>query len=266
MKKIALFLAVTAVSLSWGADLPTADVFDDEPKKPSVKTDTEDEDYIPDWVSELSNLSPEDRQRYVNHFSAAKWAYSKGSFDMCERCLDICESIYDKNPNVWNLRASALLSQQCFEAAEVWLKKVRAVYPDDAVSNLNYSLYYLGTAQFEQCLDEVNILLDEIEYKQEMEALSHALIFRKLLCLVMLNRVDEARELVKDVSALTFTPLYYYSQTVFALIEQDNAKAIQEMKAADKIYSSDAYLPTYKQALIFSKVMEKFTQSASNAD
>lgn len=263
MKKTALFLALTAVSLSWAADLPTVDVFDDEPKKPAPKVDTEDEDYIPDWVSELSNLPPEARQRYINHFAAAKWAYSKGSFAMCENSLAVCESIYDKNPNVWNLRASALLSQQCFEAAEPWLKKVRALYPDDSVCNLNYSLYYLGTAQFEKCLEEAEILLSEIEYKQDMEPLRHSLTFRKVLCLVMLDRVEEARALVKDISALTFTPLYYYSQTVFALTEKDNTRAIQEMKAADKIYSTDPYLATYKQALIFSKIMEKLSNAPS---
>lgn len=261
MKKSVLLLAMTAVSLSWAADLPTVDVFGDGTDKPAHKE--QDEDYIADWVSELSNLPAEERQRYMNYFAMAKWAYAQGSFDVCENSLNVCESIYDKNPNVWNLRASSLLSQQCFDAAEAWLKKVRAVYPDDSVCNLNYSLYYLGTAKYEQCVEEIDILLDELEYKADMEALRHTLTFRKMLCLVLMDKVEEAKALVKDITPLTFTPLYYYSRCILAYMDKDNARALNEMKTADKIYKNDAYLSTYKQALIFSKLLDKFSGASS---
>ncbi len=263
MKTTALFSAMCAVSLSWASDLPTVDVFGNGSDKPTPKVDVADDDYVPDWVSELSNLPTEERQRYMNYFAMAKWAYGKGSFDVCENSLNVCESIYDKNPNVWNLRASALLSQQCFEAAEPWLKKVRAAYPDDSVCNLNYSLYYLGTAQYDKCIEEVDILLNELEYKTDMEPLKHSLTFRKMLCLVLQDKVEEARALVKDITPLTFTPLYYYSQCVLAFADKDKAKALTEMKTADKIYRTDSYLSTYKQALIFSKLLEKMAGDTS---
>lgn len=260
MKKSIFCMMAAMVYPLMASDLPTVDIFGDETDTPEQPTPnvTEEEavDDIPNWVNELSNLPAAQRQQYMNQFAAAKWAYSKGSLDMCQRCLDICEGIYAKNPNVWNLRAAAHLAQQNFDAAEAWLKKVHTVVPDDAVASLNYSLLHLGRGEFDKCISMCDALLYEIEYKENMEGLSHALMFRKLVCLVMLERVDEARAVVKDITPLTFTPLYYYSQSIFAVVEKDRAKALKEISTADKIYSKDPYLQTYKQAIQFSNILK----------
>lgn len=266
MKKllnVMLFTFGGAAVLS-AADLPTVNVFDDQPeKKKATLSDFESEDFtledVPDWVSDLSNLPEADRRKYMNNFSAAKWAFSKGALDMCEQCLDECDSVYAKNPNVWNLRASVQISRKQFDAAEIWLKKVRAVAPDDLVANLNYSLMFLGQGKYERCVEECDVLLNDLEYKDNMEGLRHTLTFRKLVCFVLMNRVDDARDLVKDITPMTFTPLYYYSQSVFALVENDRKRALKEMTSANSIYRTDAYLPTYKQALEYSKFMEKIS-------
>lgn len=261
MKKKVLALLLSAAASLYASDLPTVDIFDDteeEGKRPSVSVDDE-VDEIPDWVSELSNLPQDVRQRYLALFASAKRTYSQGALGVCEQCLDECEMIYDKNPNVWNLRASVYISRECFDLAEPWLKKVRSVAPDDLVANLNYSLMYLGQGKYEDAIRETDLLLGEIEYKEDMEGIRHTLLFRKLVALVVLNRVDEARELVKEVTPLTFTPLYYYSQAVFAALEKDVSRSAKELAAADKIYRHDPYLATYKQALSFSKLLEKLS-------
>ncbi|MBE6435321.1 MAG: hypothetical protein E7030_03855 [Akkermansiaceae bacterium] len=258
MKKSVFFIMAAMAYPLMASNLPTVDVFGDDADTPAQPSRPEEEvvDDIPNWVNELSNLPAAQRQQYMNQFAAAKWAYSKGSLDMCQQCLDVCEGIYAKNPNVWNLRAAAHLAQKNFDAAEAWLKKVQTVVPDDAVANLNFSLLHLGRGEFEKCISMCDSLLYEIEYKEDMEGLTHALLFRKLVCLVMLNRVDEARAVVKDITPLTFTPLYYYSQSVFAIVAKDKSKTLKEMSTADKIYSRDPYLQTYKQVIQFSGILE----------
>ena len=258
MKKLVSLAFLSAAASLMAADLPTVNVFEDDSKPTAQNPQTGDEqlDEIPNWVNELSNLPADKRQLYVNQFSAAKWAYSKGAMDMCHQCLDACEAIYDKNPNVWNLRASAYIAVGSFAAAEIWLKKVREVAPDDLVANLNYSLLYLGVGQYEKCIEECDILLGDIEYNEKLEPLTHSLIFRKFICLVMMERVDEAKELVKDITPLTFTPLYYYSQAVLAMVEKDPERALKEISAADRIYRTDPYLLTYKQAIQFTHILE----------
>ena len=189
---------------------------------------------------------------------AAKRAFARGSLSMCEQCLDECEAIFSGNPNVWNLRASVLIALKCFADAEGWLKKVREVAPDDVVATLNFSLLYLGSSRYEDALAECDSLLISIKYKKGMDGLRHSLMFRKFLCLVMLDKVDEAKQLVADVTPMTHSPLYYYTQSVLAVIAHDRNTAIREMTAADSIYRTDPYLATYKQGITFSGILERF--------
>lgn len=213
---------------------------------------------VADWVKELSNLSPENRKIYAEAFRMAKTCYAQGRMVECESHLNTCELYNRSNPNVWNLRASALIAQKQFEQAEPLLVSVRRLNPQDSVARLSLSLLYLGTQRYEKCLDETELLIDDIMYKDMMQ-LTHSLMFRKVVCLVMLGRVDEARDVVADISAIDDSPLYYYSQAVFALIEGNRKQAMSDMNVADNIYKTIGYLSGYKQTFTFSGLVEKYS-------
>lgn len=211
------------------------------------------------WVADLAAL-PEDKQViYTNNFAAAKRAYSRSSFSECERYLDVCESLYDKNPNVWNLRASVRIAQQQFDEAVPLLEKVRDINPDDLVVCLNYSLLHMGAGRYQEAIDEVDVLLDELKYKESMQGLYYSLLFRKFLCLLMSDKEDDARALVEDISPMVPAPLYYYCRSVFAVMDGDRTLALREMSTADEIYTQDAYLNTYKQNIKFSGILKKYS-------
>ena len=256
----ALTVAGSALAFA-AAELPSATL----PVEPSTPAATsEPADYavtdVPNWVNELSNLPPKQRQIYLNNFDAAKRAFSRGALTQCEQCLDECDAIYNKNPNVWNLRASVQIAQKRFKDAELWLAKVREVMPDDVVATLNYSLLYLGSGRYAQAIEECDTLLLDIKYKEKMDGLRHSLLFRKFLCFIMLDKPEEAKALVADVNPMTNSPLYYYSQAVLAVVAGDRDTAIREMTAADSIYRSDPYLATYKQGINFSGLLQRFLQ------
>ncbi|MBQ2379280.1 MAG: tetratricopeptide repeat protein [Akkermansia sp.] len=215
-------------------------------------------DVIADWVKELSNLSAEDRALYTSAFAQAKNAYAKGLMAECESHLNTCEFYTTSNPNVWNLRASVRISQQRFDEAKPLLDAVRRFNPQDAVARLSYSLLYLGTGEYEKCIAETDALLEEIRYRDMMQ-LTHSLIFRKVLCCLMLGREEDARALVADVSPVDDSPLYYYSQAMFSLVKGDRRSATRDLNTADTIYATIGYLSGYKQAVSFSGITEKFT-------
>ena len=217
--------------------------------------DMPDGEDSPLWVLELGELTPVQQQIYTNKFAAAKRAYSSGSHALCLQFLTECEAIYAKNPNVWNLRASVYIAQKKFEDAQVWLEKVREIAPDDLVANLNFSLLHLGAGRYEQSIEEIDVLIDELKYKKGMESLVHSLLFRKFVCLLKLGKVDDARAVVAKVSPLSYTPLYYYSQAMLNYVAGDKKAAARDMAAADRIYRTDAYLQAYKQNIQFSGLL-----------
>ncbi len=212
---------------------------------------------VEEWVKELSNLPAEKRAEYTEAFSRAKHAYTVGRYAECEAFLNTCEFYTRKSPHVWNLRAGALIAQQRFEEARPLLENVLKNNPKDEVGCLSLSLLYLGMAEYEKCLEVTETLLAEIRYKK-MEQLTHSLMFRKVLCYMMLGRESDAREVVKDIGPIDDSPLYYYSQAVFFLAKGDTRSAKRDFSAADMIYGSTGHLSGYKQALSFSGVVERY--------
>lgn len=209
---------------------------------------------LAEWVRELSNLPPEQRAHYTEAFAKAKQAYARGSLAECDSHLNTCELYTTSNPNVWNLRASVLISQRKFDEALPLLERVRSENRQDAVANLSFSLLYLGAGEYSKCLEETTALIETLRYSN-MEQLVHSLRFRRMLCYIMLGKEDEARAEVADIGPLDDSPLYYYSQAVFSLQAGDRRAAQRDMNAADTIYASVGYIPAYKQALEFSGIL-----------
>jgi len=218
------------------------------------------------WVIDLSNLVKADRDAYVEAFDAAKVAYREGRLVECESWLNTCELIYDKNPNVWNLRASTLVAQKKFDEAEHCLRKVLELLPNSDVAHLNLSLLFLGRGDYEDCLAETNEVLNKISGKKEMRALKQSLVFRKFLSLLMMKREEEALILVEDLTPLEDSPLYYYSQAALLLSRNDSRAAQKELSTANAIYETDPYLYSYKQNLKFSGLMENPREGGKTAD
>ncbi len=231
-------------------------------KQTEQKPEAAPVDEIADWLKELSNLPAESRAMYAAAFQEAKKCYAQGRLIECESHLNTCETFTRSNPNVWNLRASALISQKRFAEAEPLLTKARLKNPQDAVARLSLSLLYLATQEFDKCMAETDELIDEIRYRDMMQ-LTRSLTFRKFLCLIMQERMDEAKALVSEIGPMDDSPLYYYSQAVFAYVKGDRQGALRELNAADSIYRSIGYLSGYKQALEYSGVIEKFAAGSS---
>ncbi len=250
------FVALAMCVGSAWANLPTG-VSDNE-SGAGEQSESGDIVEVANWVKELSNLPPEGRKAYADAFRMAKTCYAQGRMVECESHLNTCELYNRSNPNVWNLRASALIAQKQFEAAEPLLLAVRRLNPQDSVARLSLSLLYLGTNNYEKCLEETEQLIDDIMYKDMMQ-LTHSLMFRKLVCLVMLERMDEARDVVAEISAMDDSPLYYYSQAVFALVEGNRKQAMSDMNVADSIYKSTGYLSGYKQTFTYSGLVDKYS-------
>lgn len=257
-----LFLAVPTLSLflsqATGSNLPTGSL----PSGSGTAVPSSEEEPVASWVRELSNLPSEQRDAYARAFQAAKKCYAQGRLAECEGHLNTCEFYTRSNPNVWNLRASVLISQQRFAEAEPLLQEVRRANPQDSVARLSLSLLYLGAHDYEKCLHETDQLIEDIKYK-DMEQLTHSLTFRKFLCLIMLERMEEARALVAKCSPMDDSPLYYYSQGVFFLSNGDRQSALRDFNAADSIYSNTGYISGYKQALSYSGLVEKLSAPAS---
>ena len=231
------------------------------PPAPAQQVSPEAE--LPQWLVDFSNLPRNDRELYLRSFNNAKLAYQQGQWVACIGYLADCEMIFRGNPNVWNLRACCLMEQKYLEEAAEELEKVRKVLPNDPVTAMNLANIRMARGQYEESISTLRELRRMLPYETPQELL-YVLDFRQFLCHIMLGQEAEARELVKDLSPISDTPLYYYSQAVFALTRGDRVEAARLLRVANSIFAKGNITVPYQRALELSGVTNKQQQPAAD--
>lgn len=209
---------------------------------------------LPAWLLEFSNISPQDKADYIEYFRQAKIAYMSGDWVNCESNLNSCELIFNNNPNVWNLRCSALIEQGKAEEAETELARARAALPNDAVTLMNTANLHLLKKEYQVCIDHISGILETIPYAQE--ELRATLTYRVFLCYLLQGKLQEAEALIKDVSPMADTPLYYYCQASLSITRKDRTTAMRDIAAANRIFAKTAAAIPYQRALNISGLIE----------
>lgn len=213
-------------------------------------------------MQELSKLNLDNRQEYLEAFTAAKQAYAAGQLAESESYLVTCQLICDKNPNVWSLRACICINQKRFDEALYYMQKAENDPSCHQVVQLSYSLYYLAKGEYQKSITSVDALLEEITNTQEPDIhLCHSLLYRKLLCLLILGEKTKAQAITDTLSPMDDTPLYYYSQAAYSISEKNMQRAQENMRAADSIFGRTSHLQSYKQALSFSNFINHFIEA-----
>ncbi len=212
---------------------------------------------LPSWVVELSNLPRDKRERYIRNFNFAKEAYKNSKWLECIGYLNSCELIFNQNPNVWNLLAGAYIEQEQYDEAErVCLKSLKDE-PANSVVQLNLSSIYLAQGKFQKGYDEIAKVLNSLNPKKEPD-LYNVLLYRQFLCLVMMDKQQEARSLVRHTRPMDDTPLYYFTQSTLYILAKDRIKAKGELDSADRIFKNYPLLRAYHKGMMLSGVIDHY--------
>lgn len=221
---------------------------------------------VPEWVIALSNLSAEERTAYLRAFQAAKNAFAANRMAVCESYLNTCELYFTQNPNVWLLRSSICINLGQYDKAKDYIHKAQQADPDNKVTQLNWSLLHMAEGDYEISLRETDELLRQFDSSAATFGTRRSLTYRKFLCLIMLDRIDEATELIADVGPLDDSPLYYYCQAALCMLKGQTTQATRELNTADSIFSQDGHLPGYKQNLLLCGLREKMKKKIQQAN
>lgn len=257
---VALVALLSLNSVSQGQGLlPTAgqDPLPEEEEKASRRHN------VPQWVIELSNLSVEDRTAYLQAFQAAKVAYASNRLAVCESHLNTCELYFTRNPNVWLLRSSVCIQRGQYDKAKAYIDQAQQADVDNHVVLLNLSLLHMARGDYQAALGETNELLRALPASAEAFGTRRSLTYRQFLCLIMLERTAEAKELVADISPIDDSPLYYYCQAALCMLQGNPSAATRELNTADAIFARDGHLPSYKQNLSLCGLRERMRQKKS---
>lgn len=228
----------------------------------SARAEDKQTEAIPQWLMDFSNLPRNDREQYLRAFNNAKQAYQRGQWVACVGYLADCEMIFRGNPNIWNLRACCLMEQKYYDDAAVELERAHKALPKDPVTTMNLANMHMARGHYQESIETLQKLRDMLPF-DTAEELLHVLDFRELLCRVMLGQEKEARELVKELRPISDTPLYYYSQAVFALADGNRIEASRYLRVAGSIFSKNNATVPYQRAMELSGIATKTATPAA---
>ncbi len=218
---------------------------------------------LPAWQAAFSKLSLADRQAFAIAFTKAKEAYSKQHWIACLALLNDCTLIFDGSPNVWNLRACALLENDTPDEAESHIKRALELNPYDSVARMCQSELLMLRRDYQGSIALLQQLRDDHE-ADENRSLYDTFTFHQLLCHLMLRQEMEARALVADYTPLTDSPLYYYSQAAFLIYQGDNEKALEPLQSATTVYGNERATSSYRKWLNKCGLSEKYARGKRN--
>lgn len=221
--------------------------------KPLTDSTTEN---LPEWLVKFSNLPRKEREQYLQAFNNAKTAYQNGQWVICISYLADCEIIFRHNPNVWNLRACCLMEQKYFEEAERELLRLREAVPDDPVTIMNLANLHLASGRYQECIDTISALREKLPEDTPGD-LIYVLDFRHFLSLVMMGKREESKKLLKGLTPMSDTPLYYYGQIVYAMVDGNQAEVSRNLRIVNNIFAKSTAIVPYQRAMELSGIANK---------
>ena len=219
---------------------------------------------LPSWLVTFSNLTKEDRQKYLQGFARAKQAFQKGDWNGCILEITNCEIIFNENPNSWNLRLSCMIELKQLEHADEYLEKVKEALPKDPLTLLNIANLHMVRQEFQPCINELTAIIRNMPYDTE-EELINIMRFRIMLCHLMLGHEDQAEDIIKELSPLDDTPLYYYGKAALNIFHGKRQDAMMDVNSANNIFrNSQATIP-YQRGITASGLIDKYLPEVSKS-
>lgn len=219
---------------------------------------------LPSWLVTFSNLTKEDRQKYLLGFSRAKQAFQKGDWNGCILEITNCEIIFNENPNSWNLRLSCLIELKDLEHADEYLKKIKEVLPNDPVTLLNIANLHLVRGEYESCITELNNIIRGLPYDTD-EELINIMRFRIMLSHLMLGNADQAEAIISGLTPLDDTPLYYYGKAALNIFHGKRQEAMMDVNSANNIFSKNQATIPYQRGITTSGLIDKYLPEINKA-
>lgn len=207
------------------------------------------EEHIPEWLAELSNLPREKRDEYIAYFTQAKQALAAGDWIGCDAAMNSCEFIFNKNPNIHNLRVVCYIEQKRLDDATEAMEKAKKEMPDDPATIVNIATLHMAKKDFRSCITEMTAVLEDRQYNISTEV-RDILTFRIFLCRLMLGELSEAQDLVAELTPISDTPLFYFSRAAVCLYLKDAEGARTDLQSAANIFSQSGLLIPYQRALL----------------
>jgi Flp pilus assembly protein TadD len=155
--------------------------------------------------------------------------YEAGEYQVALDRLGALQGPLAQDPSVLNLRGAILTKLGRYDEARQLFQSILATDP-----NYFPTAFNLGEVQF--LAGDYESALQSFQSMRRRDPRNEPVRFKILLCLLLLDRDDEAQKIANELIPAGSTPAWYYSQAMIARQAGDEKTAQKHLTAARSIY------------------------------
>lgn len=231
MRRLLFILGLSSVlaSISVAQDLIDLPVLESVPKIEGAFADGDA------YAQAFSNLTAAEKQGYSDLIISASNKFREKRIFAALEELYKADEILEHGPHALNLYGACYVEFRDFEKAEKYFGTVYYMEPNSVTILFNLAEISFVSGDWEECIKRIDLLL--LHYKEQTSAPMLVLVqFKKMLALLKLGRIDEARAIQKSQPEDADNPFYYYAKAAFAFFEERDEDAVRAINAGRSIY------------------------------
>lgn len=209
------------------------------------------DDLLPNMTASqqaFTNIPEEDRKLFIEHVTHANRMFRQKRIFECLEKLNEAQKLFDKSPEVYNLRGSCYVEMRSFDKALEQFEEAMKLSPNNAKLLFNIGEVYFVTKEWKRSLDTFNEVLKKIP--ETNVAMSRLVEFKILLCLKKVGRSADARIFSEKYDFLDDSPFYYYAKAAIAYDDEDLQKAEEWLATASRIFRNPAAIAPWQDTLV----------------
>lgn len=200
------------------------------------------------YQQDFLNLPREQRAEFFKLLKLAQKKLSDKSVFLCFETLDKAEAIFPNSPELLSIKGAAFTELRMLDRAMETYEKTLEFLPDSITTQYNIGEVLFANKKWQESHDQFSKVLskldeNQIEFKRMVE-------FKILLCLLKLDREDEAQKISNQYDYKDDSPFHYYAMAAFKMHKGSPNEANDWVMRANRIFKNPNLLRTWNDGLL----------------
>jgi len=185
-------------------------------------------------IEALKENTPEERESFARHLAAAARLMQSSEVQASLEHILEAEAISIKYFALHNLKGAAFSKVRDFEKARVSFAKCLELKPDSLEAKFNLAEMDFVQKDYEKAFEAFNSLLSDNPVMPAQTR--NLLLYKNYLCLLVLDRSEEAEAILEKFRFDSDTPEYYFGNAAKYFQAEDKEEARGWLKSAARVY------------------------------
>lgn len=205
---------------------------------------------LAEWEQSFLNLPETRRTEFLRAIEKARELFGqKRVFETIDE-LHKARAIFNDSPDLENMFGACQVEFRAFDKAMDHFKRADSLAPDSPNILFNVAEIYFVTKKWTEAEQMFSRILALIGDDKVQLPMARIVEFKQLLCLIKLDRLDEAKALAGKYDIFDDSPFPYYAEAAIAFQEGREIDAELAVARGNRIFADPAVIAPWQDTLM----------------